>query len=287
MVSAGREQRAVVAVGRGVGQGATPVGPAGRVPGAVSGWQRLGSWRTRSVVIIVGDPVAGRRALVERVLECPRPACGGRLRPWTAARARWVHGSGGTRARVRPDRGRCTGCGATQVLLPAACLPRRAYTADVIGAVLLDVERGRPVARAAAAQLVPISTARRWVTAVTRSATVLRAMAVRVASAFGRPEGCWPAFRSSRPDGPLTAVLCALGGAASAWTQAAAAPARSGRPGILSGIDYLTLLRQDYQRQLQRDLGVADPEGAFGVTVTGWPLVNAVTGGALLTTPAD
>lgn len=236
-------------------------------------------------MIIVGDPVASRRALVERALECPKPACGGRLRPWTAARARWVHGPGGTRERVRPDRGLCTVCGATQVLLPAACLPRRAYNVDVVGAVLLDVERGRGVTRAAAAQLVPVSTARRWVAAVIRSAATLRVAAVRVACAFGDAEGCWPPFRSGRPDGPLTAVLCALGGAAAAWTQAAASHVPRGRPGALSGIDYLTLLSQGYRRHVLRDLGVADPGGAFGVSVTGWPLVNAVTGGALLTTP--
>lgn len=236
-------------------------------------------------MIIVGDPVGSRRALVERALECPKPACGGRLRPWTAARARWIQGLGGSRARVRPDRGLCTVCGATQVLLPAACLPRRAYAVDVVGAVLADVERGRPVTQAAAAQLVPVSTARRWVTAVTGSAMALRVAAVRVASAFARPEGCWVPSRSGRPDGPLTAVLHALGGAASAWAQVSASPAPPSRPGALSGVDYLTQLAQDYRRQLLRDLGVADPGGAFGVAVTGWPLVNAVTGGALLTTP--
>jgi hypothetical protein len=236
-------------------------------------------------VIIVGDPVASRRALVGRVLACPKPACEGRLRPWTAARARWIQGPGGTRARVRPDRGLCTGCGTTQVLLPSACLPRRAYTVDVVGAVLLGVERGQTVAQAAAAQLVPVSTARRWVSAVTRSATALRVAAVRVASAFSRPEGCLPPYRPDRPDGPLTAVLHALDGAAGAWAQEAASPAPVDRPGALSGIDYLTQLCQDYRRRLLRDLGVADPGGALGVRVTGWPLVNAVTGGALLTTP--
>jgi hypothetical protein len=152
--------------------------------------------------------------------------------------------------------------------------------------VLTDVERGQRLAQAAAAHRVPVSTARRWVAAVTRSAATLRAAAVRVATAFGNPDGCWPPTVSRRPDGPLTGLLCALGGAAAAWTQAAAAPAPRGRAGALSGIDYVTLLVQDHRRQLLRGLGVADPGHAFGVTVTGWPLVNAVTGGALLTTPA-
>jgi hypothetical protein len=71
----------------------------------------------------------------------------------------------------------------------------------VVGAVLQDVERGRPVIPVAATQLVPVSTTRRWVSAVTRSATVLRVAAVRVACAFGDAESCWPAYRPERPYG--------------------------------------------------------------------------------------
>lgn len=196
-----------------------------------------------------------------------------------------MQGPGGTRALVRPDRGLCILCGATQVLLPASFLPRRAYTADVVGAVLLDVERGRSVARAAAAQLVPVSTARRWVNAVARSATALRVKAVRVARGFGDVDVHGSPFASPLPvSGPLTAVLQALGDAAAAWTAAAARSAVSTvRAGALSGIDYLALLLAGHRRQLLRDLGVADPDRTFGVSVMGWSLVNAVTGGRLLT----
>ncbi len=38
--------------------------------------------------------------------------------------------------RVRPRRGRCSGCGATHGLLPVSCLLRRADTVEVIGAAL-------------------------------------------------------------------------------------------------------------------------------------------------------
>jgi hypothetical protein len=168
------------------------------------------------------------------------------------------------------------------VLLPAVCLPRRAYTADVIGAVLLDVERGQRVAHAATTHQVPVSTARRWVTAVTGAASTLTAGAVRVAAAFGDTTGCWPPYRSTqRPVEALTGVLHALGGAAAAWTAACSARV-PGRVGALSGIDYLAQLREGYQRELLRDLGVADPGDALGVAVTGWPLVNVLTGGRLL-----
>ena len=236
-------------------------------------------------MIIVGDPLASRRALAERALDCPKPACSGRLRPWTAARARWVRGPGGTRLRLRPDRGLCTVCGATQVLLPAVCLPRRAYTADLVGAVLLDAERGGRIAQAADTHQVPVSTARRWVAAVTSAACTLTAAAVRVATAFGDTTSCWPRYRPSHPSDVLTGVLHALGGAAAAWTRTASSTRAPDRVGPLSGIDYLAQLHDGYQRELLRDMGVADPGDTLGVSVTGWPLVNALTGGALLTIP--
>jgi len=53
----------------------------------------------------------------------------------------------------------------------------------------------------------------------------------------------------------------------------------------LSGIDYLAQLRDGYRRELLRHMGVADPGDTLGLSVTGWPLVDALTGGALLTIP--
>jgi hypothetical protein len=63
----------------------------------------------------------------------------------------------------------------------------------------------------------------------------------------------------ARPVSVLTGVLHALGGAAAAWTRAASSPVATGRVGALSGIDYLARLRDGYQRELLRDLGIADP----------------------------
>lgn len=112
-----------------------------------------------------------------------------------------------------------------------------AYTADVVGAVLLDVERGRRVA-AAAAQ-VPVSTAQRRVAAVVRSADAVTAAAVRVASAAGDATQCGPSFRPVWP--VLTGVLQALGAAAAAWTAGRAIPL-SRRSGAVTGIDCLALV---------------------------------------------
>ena len=73
------------------------------------------------------------RRLGEGKLSCP--GCGGRLVGWGHARARSVRDVSGW-LRVRPRRTRCSGCGATHVLLPVSCLLRRADTVEVIGAAL-------------------------------------------------------------------------------------------------------------------------------------------------------
>ncbi|MEV7227302.1 hypothetical protein AB0M79_09815 [Polymorphospora sp. NPDC051019] len=67
--------------------------------------------------------------LADGRLPCPRPGCGGRLRPWAYAASRRVRQHDGSTTLVRPRRARCTSCRATQVLLPGALLavptPRR------------------------------------------------------------------------------------------------------------------------------------------------------------------
>ena len=236
-------------------------------------------------MIIVADPDAAGRALAGRTLRCPRGECAGVLRPWSKARPRSVQTVGGDRVRVRPARGLCTVCGVTEVLLPSWCLPRRGYAVQVVGQVLLGAERREPVAAVAAAARVPVRTARRWIQAVTRSAAGLSAAVVRVAGAFADPEAGHPVWTSPTvpAPGPLTAALTALGGAACTWR--ATGPSLIGRVGAVTGIDYLALVVQQWQQTMLRRLGVADPTGVLGVQVTGWPLINAITGGRLLTTP--
>jgi hypothetical protein len=236
-------------------------------------------------VIIVADPDAAGRALAQRTLRCPRDECAGILRPWSKARARSVQTVGGDRVRVRPARGLCTVCGATEVLLPSWCLPRRGYAAAVVGQVLLGAERQEPVTAVAAAARVPVRTAQRWVQAVTRSATGLSAAAVQVAGAFADPEAGHPVWTSptAPPAGPLTAALTALGGAARSWRTTG--PSVIGRVGTVTGVNYLALVVQQWQQTMLRRLGVVDPTDVLGVQVTGWPLINVITGGRLLTTP--
>ncbi|HEX9359451.1 MAG TPA: DUF6431 domain-containing protein [Streptosporangiaceae bacterium] len=70
--------------------------------------------------------------------------------PCGRARERTIRELGGARVTVRPDRVRCTGCHATHVVLDAGLLPRRAYTASLVGQALVSAAHGRghrPIAR--------------------------------------------------------------------------------------------------------------------------------------------
>lgn len=95
------------------------------------------------------------------------PSCRGKLRPHGYARTRTVRDVGAARLTVTPRRGRCAGCGATHVLLPAALTARRADSTAMIGAALLaKAEHGHGHRRIAAAVGRPPSTVRRWLRGV-------------------------------------------------------------------------------------------------------------------------
>ena len=116
-------------------------------------------------MIMVVDADQAERDLAAGTLRCPRCA-GGVLRPWSWARPRPVRRLDGSVARLRPRRARCRACRASQVLLPAWCLPRRADAADVVGTALV-AHAGGSGHRAIAAELRrPPTTVRRWLRAV-------------------------------------------------------------------------------------------------------------------------
>jgi hypothetical protein len=85
------------------------------------------------LVTVEVDAAGVERRLGEGRLACP--GCGSRLSRWGHARPRMVRGLEVV-LRVRPRRARCSGCGATHVLLPVSCLLRRGDTVEVIGAAL-------------------------------------------------------------------------------------------------------------------------------------------------------
>lgn len=112
-------------------------------------------------MIEVVDVAAARRALAGRMLRCP--GCGAVLAPWGHASARTVRDLDGAHVTARPDRARCTGCAATHVLLDAALLARRGYTARVVGHALVRAARGETHREIAARLDAPLGTVRGWI----------------------------------------------------------------------------------------------------------------------------
>jgi hypothetical protein len=216
----------------------------------------------------VVDPDATRAALSAPALPCPQPGCAGALRIWSPARTRRVQLPGGQWRRLRPDRARCRACDVTHVLLPAWCLPRRAYSTEVVGTPLL----------AAAA---PTSTVRDWLRAVGRSAPALTAQAVAIAGAAGEADACWPQL--SRPCTALTSTVNALAAAARAFHLTLTRPRLARAAGTGTGIDYLAILAERHRRQLLHDLRLADPTSAASA-LSPWQTINILTAGRLLTT---
>ena len=154
---------------------------------------------------------------------CPVVGCGGVLGPWGSARERVVRGAG----RLLPRRGRCRGCGRTQVLLPASVLLRRADAVTVIGMALLARADGaghRPIAVLLG---VASSTVRGWLRRVVEVAervlAVLAVAAAQLGSEFTAPAPTTdPVAAVVELLGALAAAMARrLGGSSSPWRLAA------------------------------------------------------------------
>jgi transposase-like protein len=133
-------------------------------------------------MIEVVDAAAAHQALARRALPCPD--CGAALQPWGRARSRTVRDVDQGVLRVRPDRGRCTGCGKTHVVLTAPLLPHRAYTVAVIGQALLGAARGRGHRPIAAELAAPEATVRSWIRRARRTAHHLWTLGVQAVVAL-------------------------------------------------------------------------------------------------------
>jgi hypothetical protein len=221
------------------------------------------------LVIFVVEAGAGGRLLRAGRLTCP--GCAGRLRVWTAARERIVSTLGGGRISLTPDRGLCTGCGSTHVVLPAWYVPRRGYTIEVVGQVLLGGARGAAVRAIAEGLTLPVTTVGTWLRQAHRAAgALLRHACVLAGLAVG--EGRSPA---SWLGNALAEALAALGDAARTLAGDAT-PTRAACCPDGSGIDYLGLLADRRHAQVLRQLHVADPDHAL-TGATPWQLVNLIT----------
>ncbi len=163
------------------------------------------------MVMVGNDEVLVEEQLRSGGLGCP--GCGGRLRPWGHARWRTSRSWAGT-VRHRPRRGRCVGCGVTQVLLPSRWLPRRADSCGVIGAALLAKARGSGHRAIAVLLDRPEATVRGW----------LRRFAAR---AQGWRRGFTELLMALDPEpGPILPRGSALADAVEAVGLAAAAASR-------------------------------------------------------------
>lgn len=229
-------------------------------------------------MIFVVDAEAGGRMLRAGRLTCP--GCGGRLRVWTPARERDVAVPGGERITLTPDRGRCTACGSTHVVLPAWCVPRRGYSIEVVGQVLLGGVRQATVRAVAERLALPITTVATWLRQARRAAgSLLRHACVLAGHAVvgGVPGGVGGGRSPARwSKDALAEALDALGDAARMLAGSAVSAVRvvSG-PGS-SGIDYLGLIAARHHAQMLRRLHVADPDDALA-SAPPWHVVNLIT----------
>ena len=133
------------------------------------------------------------RDVVEQQLgggELACPSCGGVLARWghgAERRVRLPGGPDGEQARhvvLVPRRARCRGCGATQVLLPAWCLARRADAGEVIG-LALEAKAAGAGHRVVAERLGrPASTVRGWLRAFTARAEQVRSVFTALAASL-------------------------------------------------------------------------------------------------------
>ena len=137
-------------------------------------------------MIEVFDTAAARIALARRMLGCP--GCDQPLRPWGHARERTVRDLDGVLLTACPDRALCTGCGATHVVLDAGLLPRRAYTAGLIGQALVASALGHGHRPVAAGLAVPGRHGARLDPRGPRFAVQLRVTGIRAVLASGHDE---------------------------------------------------------------------------------------------------
>lgn len=140
------------------------------------------------------------------------PGCGEMLRPWGWARRRQIrHGIGADRRLVRehPRRGRCTGCGATHVLLSVNLAARRADGVAVIAAAIEAKWAEGAGHRVIAGRLDrPVSTVRGWLRAFASSAAaILEAVTSLVVRDAPDAAALWPAPASTGAGQAMSVVM--------------------------------------------------------------------------------
>ena len=147
-----------------------------------------------------------------------------------------VRDRAGAMMTVCPDRARCPGCQVTHVVLDAALLPRRAYSAALTGQALVASTRGSGRRRIALDLDVPAGTVRGWIRGARRSAAGLRVIGIRAAACDQDAE---PALlhghrlsRRNRPVATVSSRHVPVGGALIAAVRNVIAQRRAASPAI-------------------------------------------------------
>ena len=205
------------------------------------------------------DLVAVEERLGSGGLACP--GCSAVLARWGHARGRRVRDTDGG-LWIVPRRARCTGCGATHVLLPVVLLVRRADTAAVIGAGLTAKATGAGHRLIAALLGRPPETVRGWLRRFAGRVEPVRAVFTRWCRDLA-PDPVLPGPAGSAWADAIAAILAAAAAVAARFGDrrgaglagrhrdlrrpaAVAGLARSGRPGLIN--TSCTLTRADLPR---------------------------------------
>lgn len=178
------------------------------------------------MVTVEVDAAGVERRLLGGRLSCPDCACV--LTGWGHGRERVVRGLDGP-VRVRPRRARCSGCGATHVLLPVVALVRRADLVVVIGMALAAKAAGAGYRSIAAVLRRPVDTVRGWLRRFAGRVEVVRGVFTVWLRALD-PDPVMPGPAGDRWADAVAAIVAAARAAAgrfvipdlSAWEVAAA-----------------------------------------------------------------